>query len=438
MTLWPSNTAQTVSAAGYTKLARKTQVTGFVSYGVWSNDEALQPFTINPTLTQIALPRATTEADAHVFSTNLNLVSRPATDWRFSARLRRYDFDNETPQADIPQFINYDTSVKASSTGGPEPYSHARTTFDGRRDLDGAVAARADGGLHAQQQQLRATASSRARGEDTLNLTADAMGSQWVTFRAHYELRTARDGPGRAAARPDRRAAHAAPLRHRRPHAQPLHRPGGRDALRAPDPERVVRRRQGRVRRQLFRPAGGDASRSSRSLPTTSASDGLGAGASYNFERYSGFQQSRTASPGQTPDQVTDPNRDWTADSTETVHYFSIYVTPPRFGATEARLSYDYAHVEERLRLRRGAGRTSACRPRSCREVFNKLQQFKLDVRHRALQQAGGQRVLPLRAVRRLRFRVRPDGHQQHRPAELAGPRLRVSAVYCALRPLSA
>ena len=34
MALWPSNSAQTVSVAGYYKLARRTQVTGFLSFGV--------------------------------------------------------------------------------------------------------------------------------------------------------------------------------------------------------------------------------------------------------------------------------------------------------------------------------------------------------------------------------------------------------------------
>ena len=95
-----------------------------------SNDEPLQPFTINPTLTQMALPRTTTEGEAQIFSANLGIVSRPTVDWRFSARLRRYDFNNETPQAVIPNFINYDTSVKASTTNGPELFAHARTTFD--------------------------------------------------------------------------------------------------------------------------------------------------------------------------------------------------------------------------------------------------------------------------------------------------------------------
>ena len=72
MSLWPSNTAQTFSVAGYTKLARRTQVTGSFSYGVRSNDEPLEPFTINTALPQFALPRASAEAKAHVLSTNLS------------------------------------------------------------------------------------------------------------------------------------------------------------------------------------------------------------------------------------------------------------------------------------------------------------------------------------------------------------------------------
>ena len=70
---------------------------------------------------------------------------------------------------------------------------------------------------------------------------------------------------------------------------------------------------------------------------------GFGAGASYDYERYAGFQQSRTATPGA---QAADPLRDWTTDSTERVHYFSVYLRPPRFGrGTETRFSYEYSHA---------------------------------------------------------------------------------------------
>ncbi len=359
MTLWPSNTAQTISAAGYTKLARKTQLTGFVSYGAWSNDEVLQPFTINPTLPQFALPRATAEADAHVFSTNLNLVSRPATEWRFSARLRRYDFDNQTPHTDIPQFINYDTSVKASATGGPEPYSHARTTFTGDATWTGLSPLALTAGYthNSNSYDFRIFEST---GEDTLNLSADAIGLQWVTFRAQYEL-SDRSGSGLD--------------------EQLLVHIGEQPALRHFDIANRTRNRfTGQVDVMPSEPLilsasfGGGKDEYDDSyfglqeatfkVFTLSADyqreDGLGTGASYNFERYSGFQQSRTASPGQTPDQVTDPNRDWTADSAEKVHYFSIYVTPPRIGKHRSR------GCRTTTRTRRATTCTAWCREDQC------------------------------------------------------------------------
>ena len=114
MALWPSNSLQTLSAAGYAKLARRTQITGSLAFGWSNNDEPLLPFTINSALPQFALPRATTDASATTVATNISLVSRPANDWRFSARFRRYDYNNDMPETPIPQFINYDTSVKTA------------------------------------------------------------------------------------------------------------------------------------------------------------------------------------------------------------------------------------------------------------------------------------------------------------------------------------
>ena len=155
MSLWPSNSAQTISFGGYTKLAHKTQVTGFFSYGLWSNDEPLQPFTINSALPTIALPRANADAEAHVFSTNLNLTSHPTTDWRFGARFRNYTYANQMPATSITQYVNYDSSVvddpdRRSRSLRPRP-DHVRR----RRDVERDEAARADRRLHAQRQRLR-------------------------------------------------------------------------------------------------------------------------------------------------------------------------------------------------------------------------------------------------------------------------------------------
>ena len=376
--LWPSNSAQTVSAAGYYKLARRTQFTGFISYGLWNNDETLQPFTVNVALPQLPLPRATAEAEARVFSTNLNLVSRPMTDWRFGARLRQYDYSNRTPHAAIPQFINYDTSIKDSSTGGPELYAHSRTTFDADATWTGLPPFALTAG-YTRNNSGHDFRIFEDTGENVLRLTADAVGTQWLTFRANYEFAD-RGGSGLDESL--------------------LVQIGEQPAMRHFD---VANRTRNRFTGQvdvvpsdlwvLSASAGFGADDYDDSYFGLQEStfqtfslgadyrqpSGLGAGASYNFERYSGFQQSRSASPG----QENDPLRDWTTDSAETVNYFSIYATPPRFGRnTEARVSYDFSYAEGSY-LYGVVNGGPLPPPSQLPDVYNKLQQLHLDVRHR-------------------------------------------------------
>ena len=378
MTLWPSNSAQTVSAGGYTKLARKTQLTGFVSLGFWNNDEPLQPFTINAALPQIALPRSTTEAQANVFSTNLNLVSRPATDWRFSARLRRYDYTNETPQAAITQFVSYDSSVSTSHTGGPHLYAHDRTTLEADATWSGlpplAVTAgytRNNGGYDHR--------IFESTGEDVFRLTADAVGSQWVTFRAQYEVAD-RSGSGLDEASLVQIGEQPA-MRHYDIADRTRNRFTGQVDV-VPNDVWVFSASAGVGKDEYDDSYFGLQESTFRQFSLAAdfqTANGLGAGVSYNFERYSGFQQSRSASTG----QENDPLRDWTADSRERVHYFSIYATPPRIGAnTEARLSYDYSHAEGSYLYAVTPGGPLP-QPSQLPNVFNKLQQLHVDVRHR-------------------------------------------------------
>jgi MtrB/PioB family decaheme-associated outer membrane protein len=380
MALWPSNFAQTVSAAGYTKLARRTQVTGFVSLGYWNNDEPLQPFTINAALPQLALPRGSAEAEARVFSTNINLVSRPSTDWRFSGRLRHYGYENQTPHTAIPQFINYDTSVATSSTGGPELFAHSRTTFDADATWSGLNPLAVTVGY------TRNNSSHDFRifddtGEDVLRLTADAIGNQWLTFRAQYEL-AGRSGSGL--------------------NEDLLIEIGEQPALRHYD---VANRSRNRFTGQVdvtpnelwtFGASAGvgkdDYDDSFFGLQEStfrvyalsadfSHPSGFGAGATYNYERYAGLQRSHEGDSSTA--QFNDPLRDWTVDSTETVNYFSIYANPPRIGRnTEIRVAYDFSHAKGNYFYTIPAG-SPITKPNQLPDVFNKLQQLHIDVRHR-------------------------------------------------------
>jgi MtrB/PioB family decaheme-associated outer membrane protein len=375
--LWPSNSLQTLSAAGYAKFARRSQLTGSLSFGWWNNDEPLLPFTINSALPQLALPRDTAEAAASTVSTNLNFVSRPQDDWRFSARFRRYDYNNNTSETSIPQFINYDTSVATSVTGGPELFAHDRNTFDADATWTGLPAVALTVGYtnnhHGYDHRI-----FESTNENMLQLKADAVGTEWATFRAHYEYGS-RSGSGLDEASLDL-IGEQPQMRHYDLANRTRNRFVGQVDV-VPNDTLMVSVSGGfgsdDFDDSYFGLQESDFRTFSLSADYT-LPRGIGIGATYNYERYFGLQQSRSASPGV---QETDPNRDWTADSRERVHYISFYVQPPRIGAnTEARFSYDYSHARGNFVYAVGPALPT---PSQLPETFNKLQELRLDVRHR-------------------------------------------------------
>ena len=136
--------------------------TGHSSRARWrsagaNNNEDLLPFTINSALPQFTLPRQTAEASAHTVATNVDLVSRPADDWRFSARFRRYDYNNRHAGDDDHELVSSTTTrrrnaarpaVRSSVCAQPQYPRH-------RRDMDRSPSGGADVRVHEQPQRLR-------------------------------------------------------------------------------------------------------------------------------------------------------------------------------------------------------------------------------------------------------------------------------------------
>jgi MtrB/PioB family decaheme-associated outer membrane protein len=381
--LWPSNSFQTLSTAGYAKFAHRTQLTGSLAFGWANNDENLLPFTINTVLPQLTLPRTTADASAHTVATNLSFVSRPVDDWRFSARFRRYDYNNETPETSIPQFINYDTSVATSSTGGPELFAHDRNTLDAEATWTGLHPLALTVG-YTNNHNGYAFRIFESSNENVLQLKADAIGSQWVTFRAHYEYGD-RTGSGLDEASLVE-IGEQPQMRHFDLANRTRNRFVGQVDL-TPSEALTVSVSGGTGKDNFGDSYFGlqEAAFHTFSLSTDyELPRGLGVGGTYNYERYTGLQRSRSASPNTTPPQVTDPNRDWTADSKETVHYFSIYAHPPRIGRnTEARVSYNYAYARGNYVYAVGPALATPSFPAQLPQTYNKLQDFQVDVRHR-------------------------------------------------------
>ena len=201
----------------------------------------------------------------------------------------------------------------------------------------------------------------------------------------------------------------------------------------AVDVQRVGRRRQGRLRRQLLRPAGVDRSARSRSPPTSSLPNGLGAGAQLQLRalrRAAAIARRRAPAPGRRSAARLDGrlDRDACTTSRSTRRRRASGATPKR------GLSYDYSHAEGELPLRRSSRRRRCRRPVQLPDVFNKLQQLHLDVRHRLSNRLAATFSYLYEPFRVYDFAFDPTRGQQHRPAELAGPGLRLSSVHRALR----
>ena len=401
MALWPSNSFQTISAAGHTKLARRTQLTGSIAFGWVNNDEPLLPFTINSQLPQMALPRATTEAAATTVATTIGLVSRPAKDWRFSTRFRRYAYDNDMPDTPIEDFVSYDTSVGESTTGGPLQYAHARNTLDADATWTG-FRPMAFTFAYTNNHNGYDFRIFESTNENVMRLMADSPAVGWMIFRAHYEYGD-RSGSGLDEASLDQIDEQPA-MRHYDVANRTRNRLVGQvDVV---PTEALTFSFSGGVGEDEFADSYFGLQETGLRNVTFSADyaipNGFVVGGSYNYERYTGLQRSRSANPGV---QEDDPNRDWTADSTERVHYSSIYVNSPRIGGnTEVRFAYEYAHARGNFVYEVGSALPA---PNQLPETFNKLQDLRLDVRYRLHRRVVATVSYVYEPLRDLRFRVR-------------------------------
>ena len=148
--------------------------------------------------------------------------------------------------------------------------------------------------------------------ENTVRLSADATGINWLTLRAVYEHGKAhRLGVRRAGARRHRRAGIAAPVRHLRPHVRSrlAHRASDAGVVRSRSTARVGR--QGGSAGSGVRPAQQRQPRLLGRRRLRAACRRCRSARQYSSEKYTSLQASRQANPGA---QFNDPTRDWTTD----------------------------------------------------------------------------------------------------------------------------
>jgi hypothetical protein len=232
--------------------------------------------------------------------------------------------------------VSYDTSINSANTGGPELYAHNRTNFDADATWTGLqpVALTVGYSRNNTGHDFRIFEST---GENVFHLTADAVGSQFFSFRANYEYGS-RTGSGlnedllvEIGEQPDMRHYDVANRTRNKFTGQVDFTPSEVWTFSA----------SAGVGKDDFPDSYFGLEQSSFQTFSLGADfhlqNGFTGGGSYNYEHYSGTSGRRG---GATPPQETDPNRDWTVNSKERVNYFSIYATPPKIGEnTEARFT---------------------------------------------------------------------------------------------------
>lgn len=342
--LWPNSTAHTVNTSAAVKLAGRTRLFGYLSYGTWLQDDALLPFTINTAIDPrpLQLERPTAEAEARIFSTNLRLTSRPNKYVFLNAQYRRYDFDNRTPEFHYAYYVRFD-GVAARAVNPSEPFSFTRDFVD----LDASFTPFSFGAIkigYGRDEGARTFRHFETTVENTFRASFDTTGAGWAMLRVQYE-RGKRTGEGldeevleavgeqlslRQFDISDRDRDRVTAI----VHLMPIQQVGvsfslgvGRDTR--PDAYFGLQ----------------DNDHQTYAVGVDLApNDNVSLGASYGFENYTTLQNSRNAAPGT---QFYDPRRDWATDMDEDVHTWTGSLEVARLlPRTSLRVNYDVSDSE--------------------------------------------------------------------------------------------
>jgi MtrB/PioB family decaheme-associated outer membrane protein len=139
MALWPSNDAVRFYLSGSFKPLKGTRVSASASYGTFSQNQNLLPFTVNKAIpgsdpnavNALTPPRETTMAKANITSLDLTLNSRLTKSIYLTAGFRSYDFANKIEELDIPTGYTRLDQVWENVPIAVEPYSFTRSRLFG-------------------------------------------------------------------------------------------------------------------------------------------------------------------------------------------------------------------------------------------------------------------------------------------------------------------
>ena len=351
----PSNSLNTVSAAGLYKMPGHSNVNGTASFTTMRQNDTLIPWTSNQVINSPAvfqsfpglasLPRSTAEAKVEGVNALLDYTSRPNRFFGLTMRYRYNDHRNLTPTFDATEYVRMDAVPE--ETGGPtEQFNIRQNTFDVNATFN--VLPHTDLRVGYTLDDAKRTGREFSDSTDyTFRTTLDTVGNQYVMVRLIYE-HSQRLGTGFS--------------------EQSLEDGGFQPGLRTYDVSDRDRNRGWVVvtvtptsifdvtfslaaARDRFGGEGHEFGLLNNDNTVYNLgvnarpTDTVQLGANYGRDTYKTLQKARNANPpGTDYGSWFDPNRDWLLDQNEKVNNASVYVDLLRaIEQADIRLSYDYS-----------------------------------------------------------------------------------------------
>lgn len=131
--LAPDNELHQLTLAGAWRLPKRTVLSGQLAVGTLSQDQDLEPYTLNPTIVTAPLPQASADAEADTLNLNLRAVTSPWRRVTLEGEVRFNQFDNRTSARDYDYVIT--DAVAAALPARNPAYDYERTELKLRAEF---------------------------------------------------------------------------------------------------------------------------------------------------------------------------------------------------------------------------------------------------------------------------------------------------------------
>jgi MtrB/PioB family decaheme-associated outer membrane protein len=179
MSLAPDNEFHQLSLTGGYALPYRSRLTGMISMGRMTQNQAYNPFTVNSNVSPSALPQTSLDGEVWLTNAQLKLTSRPTSSLRLNAELRYNERDNKTSVATYDYVVLDSDSFSNTATNRPYSFKNNRFNLDANYRFNAITSLR--GGYKYNEMKRSYTDAERDKTQE------DTLFAKWK-IKAHSTL----------------------------------------------------------------------------------------------------------------------------------------------------------------------------------------------------------------------------------------------------------